>query len=109
MPGAARRRAALNLVTSIVLFACVAACGVPRWLRVAQREHYLPGSVTRFWLRWLRAGPGNVALGLLLLAAAVTGAVWSPVLLVSAVAVVLWPLGLPIRGRTAKLALTRRL
>jgi UDP-N-acetylmuramoyl-tripeptide--D-alanyl-D-alanine ligase len=99
----------LNLVTSIVLLACIAACGVPRWLRVAQREHYLPSSVTRFWLRWLRAGPANVALGLLLPAAAVAGAVWSPALLVSAAAVVLWPLGLPIRGRTAKLALTRRL
>jgi UDP-N-acetylmuramoyl-tripeptide--D-alanyl-D-alanine ligase len=99
----------LNLAASIVVFGCVAAAGVPRWLRVAQREHYLPGSVTRFWLRWLRAGPVNVGLGLVLLASAIVGAVWSPLLFVTAVAVVLWPVGLPIRGRTSKLALTRRL
>jgi len=109
VPGPAGRRDALNVVTSIVLLACIAACGVPRWLRVAQREHYLAGSATRFWWRWLRAGPVNLALGLLLVAAAVAGAGWSPALLVSAIAVVVWPVGLPIRGRTSKLALTRRL
>lgn len=27
-----------------------------RWLRVAQREHYLPGAVAPFTWRWLRAG-----------------------------------------------------
>ena len=99
----------MNLVTSIVLLACVATCGVPRWLRVAQREHYLPGSVTRFWARWLGAGPANLVLGLLLPALALVGVFVSPVLLVSAAVVVVWPLGLPIRGRTSKLALTRRL
>ena len=99
----------MSLVASLVLLACVAAGGVPRWLRVAQREHYLPGSVSRFWMRWLRAGPANVALGLVLVGAAAAGAAWSPALFVSAVAVILWPLGLPIRGRTSKLALTRRL
>jgi UDP-N-acetylmuramoyl-tripeptide--D-alanyl-D-alanine ligase len=109
VPRAVGRRDALNLVTSIVLLACVAASGVPRWLRVAQREHYLPGSVTRFWVRWLGAGPANVVLGSLVLALAVVGIFVSPALLACAVAVVVWPIGLPIRGRTSKLALTRRL
>ena len=39
--------------------ACVLAC-VPaglRWLRVAQREHYLPGSASRFAVRWWRVTP----------------------------------------------------
>ncbi|HUR78753.1 MAG TPA: Mur ligase family protein [Acidimicrobiales bacterium] len=45
-----------------------------RWLRVAQREHYLAGSVTRFARRWWRVG-----------------------------------VGLPVRGRTSKLAWTRRM
>ncbi|MEY2397930.1 MAG: UDP-N-acetylmuramoyl-tripeptide--D-alanyl-D-alanine ligase [Actinomycetota bacterium] len=45
-----------------------------RWLRVAQREHYLSGSVTRFALRWR----------------------WVAI-------------GLGVRGRTSKLAWTRRL
>jgi UDP-N-acetylmuramoyl-tripeptide--D-alanyl-D-alanine ligase len=99
----------LNVAAFIVVLACVAAAGVPRWLRVAQREHYLPGSVTRFWARWLGAGPANLGVGLVLVASAVAGAVWSPALFVTAVAVVVWPIGLPIRGRTSKLALTRRL
>jgi UDP-N-acetylmuramoyl-tripeptide--D-alanyl-D-alanine ligase len=110
MPGdAGGRRNALNLVASICVFASVAACGVSRWLRVAQREHYLPTSVMRFWLRWMKAGGANAVLGIVLLASAVAGAVWSPVLLLCAAAIVAWPLGLPIRGRTAPLALTRRL
>jgi UDP-N-acetylmuramoyl-tripeptide--D-alanyl-D-alanine ligase len=99
----------LSLAASIVVLACVAACGVPRWLRVAQREHYLATSVTRFWLRWLRAGPANIALGLLLLVTAIAGAAFRPLLFVCAAAVVAWPLGLPIRGRTSRLAVTRRL
>ena len=109
MPSTVGGRAALNLASSIVLLACVAVGGVPRWLRVAQREHYLPGSVTRFWGRWLGAGPANVGLGSLRLALAVTGAFVSPALLACGAAIVLWPIGLPIRGRTSKLALTRRL
>ena len=31
-----------------------------RWLRVAQREHYLPGSVVRFARRWWSLGPNRV-------------------------------------------------
>ena len=34
-----------------------------RWLRVAQREHYLAGSVLRFARRWWTIRPDNVALG----------------------------------------------
>jgi len=44
-----------------------------RWLRVAQREHYLAGSATRFALRWWRLGPNR-----LLGAAAGAGVVLSP-------------------------------
>lgn len=52
----------------------VAMVDALRWLRVAQREHYLAGSVTRFALRWK----------------------WVAI-------------GLGVRGRTSKLAWTRRL
>ena len=76
---------------------------------MAQREHYLPLGVTRFWSRWLRAGAANVSVGLILIASAIAGAFWSAALLLCALAVAVWPLGLPIRGRTTPLALTRRL
>ncbi|MEY2468982.1 MAG: UDP-N-acetylmuramoyl-tripeptide--D-alanyl-D-alanine ligase, partial [Actinomycetota bacterium] len=57
-----------------VVFAALAMLNGLRWLRVAQREHYLPWSVTRFALRWRWLG-----------------------------------VGLSLRGRTSKLAWTRRL
>ena len=56
------------------IFMLIALVDGLRWLRVAQREHYLAGSVTRFALRWK----------------------WVA-------------LGLSVRGRTSKLAWTRRL
>jgi UDP-N-acetylmuramoyl-tripeptide--D-alanyl-D-alanine ligase len=78
-------------------------------LRVAQREHYLPGSVMRFARRWWSLGPNRV-LG----AAAVVGLIAAalrvtPAGLVAAAAVACGPFGLSLRGRTAKLAWTRRL
>ncbi len=90
---------------------CLAGAGAAglRWLRVAQREHYLPGSATRFAWRWWRAS----SLDAVVVAAAVGGLVasvwWPPAALVPAAAVALGPPGLRLRGRTARLAWTRRL
>jgi UDP-N-acetylmuramoyl-tripeptide--D-alanyl-D-alanine ligase len=91
--------------------ACIASC-VPaglRWLRVAQREHYLPGSVSRFSVRWWRITPWNVALGTAALGAAVFASWWPVVGVVTAAVVAAGPLGLGVRGRSSKLAWTRRL
>jgi UDP-N-acetylmuramoyl-tripeptide--D-alanyl-D-alanine ligase len=80
-----------------------------RWLRVAQREHYLAGSVTRFALRWWFGVRMNAPL--LLLALLATGLSWRwPVAAVGTAAVaVVAPIGLSVRGRTSPLGLTRRL
>ncbi|HVR32079.1 MAG TPA: UDP-N-acetylmuramoyl-tripeptide--D-alanyl-D-alanine ligase [Acidimicrobiia bacterium] len=79
-----------------------------RWLRVAQREHYLPG-VTRFAVRWWRLDLRNA----LLLAAGVLAAVssmWSPPIgLVTGAVAVAAPIGLGLRGRTSELVWTDRL
>lgn len=90
------------------------ACGlasVPaglRWLRVAQREHYLAPSVTRFAFRWWTNGWAN----LFLVAVAVVGLIGVLVdtrfgFLVAAAQI--GPLGLPLRGRSSALAWTQRL
>jgi UDP-N-acetylmuramoyl-tripeptide--D-alanyl-D-alanine ligase len=80
-----------------------------RWLRVAQREHYLPDSASRFALRWWFSEPLNAVL-LLLAAAGIVAAAWWPLAaLVTAVAVAVGPLHLTLRGRTSRLAPTRRL
>jgi UDP-N-acetylmuramoyl-tripeptide--D-alanyl-D-alanine ligase len=95
-------------IFSVVLLLATAA-GSVRWLRVAQREHYIPGSVARFWWRWLRSSALNATVWILLVAACAVG-IWVPGLLVAgAAAVAVWPVGLMLRGRTGTLAWTRRL
>jgi len=88
--------------------AATALAGV-RWLRVAQREHYLTGSVLRFTRRWWSLGPNRMlgAAALISLVAAAAGIV--PAGLVAVAAVAVGPFGLTLRGRTSKLAWTRRL
>ena len=79
-----------------------------RWLRVAQREHYLPGATSRFAVRWWTLGANRVLA--LAVAAGVVLSVRSPLAAaVAAGAVAAGPFGLSPRGRTARLAWTRRL
>jgi UDP-N-acetylmuramoyl-tripeptide--D-alanyl-D-alanine ligase len=89
--------------------ACLAA-GVAglRWLRVAQREHYLPG-VTRFaWRWWAVDWPNRLLLGAAAVSAVVALA-FDFVAVGPVVAAVIGPWGLPLRGRTAPLVWTERL
>ena len=79
-----------------------------RWLRIAQREHYLAPSVTRFSLRWWTSGPFNPVL-LVVGVAGVAGALIDVRLgLLTALAQV-GPIGLSLRGRTSPLSWTARL
>jgi UDP-N-acetylmuramoyl-tripeptide--D-alanyl-D-alanine ligase len=80
-----------------------------RWLRVAQREHYLAGSATRFALRWWRSTPLELALLLAAVAGIVVCAFLPPFALVPAAVAGLGPRGLGVRGRTSRLVWTRRL
>ena len=92
-----------------------AACGlalVPagaRWLRVAQREHYLPGSVIRFAWRWWAGGLPSPVLALIALAAAAVAFIYPVLAVVTAAVVIVGPFFLGVRGRTSPLAFTRRL
>jgi UDP-N-acetylmuramoyl-tripeptide--D-alanyl-D-alanine ligase len=95
----------------ITVGCCVAAL-VPaglRWLRVAQREHYLAGSAVRFAGRWWRTTLPNGALATVAVVAAVASLVWPLAGVAVAAVAVVGPLGLTLRGRTSPLAWTRRL
>ncbi len=95
----------------VTVAACAAAC-VPaglRWLRVAQREHYLAGSVSRFAARWWRVDPVNSAMAAIVLAGAVASLWWPLTGVIVAAGVAGGPVGLSLRGRTSPLAWTRRL
>jgi UDP-N-acetylmuramoyl-tripeptide--D-alanyl-D-alanine ligase len=96
-------------VAAAAVLLTVTAAGAVRWLRVAQREHYLAGSVSRFWWRWLRSGARNALLWAALAVLCVIGLRVPAALLAAAAFTVVWPLGLTWRGHTGRLAWTRRL
>ncbi len=99
---------ALTWVVVALGFVASALAGV-RWLRVAQREHYLAGSVSRFAVRWWVRIPLNAIGALAAVAGAVLTARWVVAGVVPVVIVGAGPLGLSVRGRSAALAWTRRL
>lgn len=80
-----------------------------RWLRVAQREHYVAGSVVRFAVRWWTSSTTNVVA---FVAAAFfvflsRGFIYSS--LGAVLILVATPWGFSLRGRTSRLDWTRRL
>jgi UDP-N-acetylmuramoyl-tripeptide--D-alanyl-D-alanine ligase len=95
-----------------ILFGVIAAVPIAaRWLRVAQREHYIAPWVTRLALLWLTVRPINLiiailaaALGLLALYPDFAGIAASAIVIAAFL-----PYGLGIRGTSAKLAWTDRL
>ncbi|MFZ0667117.1 MAG: Mur ligase family protein, partial [Acidimicrobiales bacterium] len=95
----------------IALVACALAV-VPagiRWLRVAQREHYLPGSVSRFAWRWWTSRPSGILLGIAAVACC-AASVQLPIFAIgAAITAAAGPIGLTLRGRTSPLVWTPRL
>lgn len=77
-----------------------------RWLRVAQVEHYLPGSVTLVASRWWSGFLVNGVMAALAIGVLVLGPLGG---FIALALVGIGPLGLPIVGRTSKLRPTRRL
>jgi len=97
-------------VNWLLAIACATA-SIPaglRWLRVAQREHYLPGSVNRFQWRWWRSSPMNNAIDLVA-TVGVIGSVFDPRWGFLVAIAQIGPVGLPVRGVTSPLAWTNRL
>lgn len=88
--------------------AACAAVAAGRWLRVAQREHYLP-DVTRFARLWWGIDVRNRLVFAAAVVAAAAGGLWLPAGIVGAGLAALGPLGLGVRGRTSPLTWTDRL
>ena len=95
----------------IVVLLCLAASIVAslRWLRVAQREHYLPDCASRFALRWWGSSIVNLVGLVVAVAAMIASGAWPAAAALCAVVVAVGPLGLGLRGRSAPLAWTRRM
>lgn len=96
----------------LAVAAALMAGSVPavlRWLRVAQREHYLAGSVGRFGWRWWSLTPISLTFGLIGAAAGLATLVWLPAGFITAAVAAGGPPGLGIKGKTSPLAWTWRL
>ena len=95
----------------VAVAACVVALAPAgaRWLRVAQREHYIAGAASRFAVRWWRSEPLDVAVVVLGLAGVFLSGRWALCALAAAGAAIVGPLHLSVRGRTSRLVWTRRL
>jgi UDP-N-acetylmuramoyl-tripeptide--D-alanyl-D-alanine ligase len=85
--------------------------GALRWLRVAQREHYIAPWTTRIALLWLTVRPVNIALAVVIFGLSITSFAPGLIWLAYPAIVLSWffPWGLSPRGSSAKLAWTKRL
>ena len=100
-----------HVLDGVAVGACAAATAVAglRWLRVAQREHYLADAASRFALRWWGSSAENLVLVVVAAVGLVLSSRWPEAAFAPAVVAVVGPVGLGVRGRTAPLAWTRRL
>jgi UDP-N-acetylmuramoyl-tripeptide--D-alanyl-D-alanine ligase len=101
-----------DAVGVVVVLAATVLAGL-RWLRVSQREHYLPGRATRIARLWLsRSGRDLFAAATAFVLAAMAllpfGLPWLPALYGAGLGTLV-PIGLSVRGRTSPLAWTSRL
>lgn len=97
----------MSLVLAVVFTLGSIPAGL-RWLRVAQREHYLAPSVTRFAWRWWTNGPLNTILALVAVAG-VAGSLASPFAALLVPLAQVGPLGLTLTGTSSPLSWTGRL
>ena len=93
----------------LILLTLSSCMNLIRWGRIAQREHYIHGYVTKFFFRWVRLVPFNNLYFLLAIVLALFS-LWSPypAIFLSALTL-LTPRGLDFRHRTTKVNLTERL
>lgn len=96
----------LAVIAALVLAGAVSSL---RWMRIAQREHYLAGSALRFALRWWRHTPTAVGVGTIGVVSAGLVPFFAPAGFITAAVVAVGPPGLALRGRTSPLAWTSRL
>ncbi len=100
------------VVSTGIAYVIASVLAMLRWIRVAQREHYLPGSVGVFARRWWLGSAINVALVLAVAISfvALVTQIVSPfvAIAVPALIVALGPIGLSLRGRTSPLRWTAR-
>ena len=101
----------MNIIYTIVLIILtLSSCANSlRWGRIAQREHYIPGYVTKFYFRWVRLVPYNNLYYLSSIILALLS-LWTPyTAIILAVINLFLPMGLLFKDRSSKVEFTERL
>ena len=98
-----------NYLFILLILTVASLLNSAKWARFAQREHYIGGSVTRFYFRWVKSKTSN---NLLFIALLVSGVVslWVYYFPLVVIALTLFtPIGLSFSSRTSKIENTERL
>ena len=101
----------MNLIYFFVLFLLTTSSLINawRWSRIAQREHYIPGYVTKFYFRWVKLIPFNNFYFFLTLIFMILS-LWNPyTAILVAILSLLLPRGLSFNWRTSKVDQTERI
>lgn len=104
----------LTVAAAVVALASVGIADY-RWLRVMQREHYIPGECLTVALRWARKRPPNQVLALVMCAAALLALAGRPAAvagaasLLAAASAAAFPVAMPVLGQEQRLVRTARL
>lgn len=96
------------LLIVVILEAVAVAAGAIRYLRIAQREHYIAFSVSKFAIRWYKFNGSYFFLIFALVAAIISFWFW-PLSILSIIFLLVSPLYLTYKGKTSRLVFTRRL
>ena len=98
------------LYTTVLILLTLSSCvNSLRWGRIAQREHYIPGYVTKFYFRWVRLVPFNNLYYLSCIILAFLS-LWTPYTAIGLAIINLFlPRGLLFKDRSSKVEFTERL
>ena len=101
----------MNTLYLIVLFSLTVGSLVNslKWSRLGQREHYIGGSVTRFYFRWVKSKTSNYMLFILLLICGIISLWIAYFPFIVIILTILTPIGLTFSSRTSKVVKTERL
>lgn len=80
-----------------------------RWSRIAQREHYIPGSISRFYFRWIKLNKINYFLSIVFLLVIFLSLMYEFASILAIFVGLVFPYGISYSTRTSNIDITPRL
>jgi len=101
----------MNLLHWFIFALYIAGCMVNglRWSRIAQREHYIPGSVLKFYIRWIKLNKINYLILIIIFIFIFLSLIYELASFVVIFLLVIFPYGLTYASRTSAVKITSRL